>query len=105
SKVPELSEDELIEKTEKLRKQLNEFGNINPLAMEAYEEMNQRYSFILKEKQDLLEAKGSLLNTIKEIDEVAREKFLESFNQVRENFIQVFRSLFNEEDNCDLVLS
>src|SRR5690606_28609518 len=43
--------------------------------------------------------------TIQEIDDTAREKFMHSFNQVRENFIQVFRSLFNEEDTCDLLLT
>lgn len=101
----EWSEKELLEKTSRLRRQLDDFGNINPMAMEAYQEMNERYTFILKEKQDLLDARNSLLGTIQEIDEVAREKFLESFHQVRENFIQVFRSLFNEEDSCDLILS
>src|SRR5690606_34287593 len=100
-------EDEalLIQKTEKLKRQLDDFGSINPLAMEAYQEMNERYTFIIKEKQDLLDAKNSLLETIEEIDAVAREKFMDSFNQVRDNFIGVFRSLFNQEDNCDLVLS
>lgn len=95
----------LIARTEKLKKQLDDFGSINPMAMEAYQEMNERYTFILKEKQDLLDAKASLLETIHEIDTVAKDKFMESFNQVRENFIRVFRSLFNEEDSCDLLLT
>ena len=45
------------------------------------------------------------MQTIKEIDDTAKEKFMESFVKVRESFIEVFRSLFNEEDSCDLVLS
>jgi chromosome segregation protein len=52
----------------------------------------------------LLQAKQSLLDTIKEIDDTARERFMLCFQAVRENFIRVFRSLFTEEDNCDLVL-
>lgn len=99
------AEEDLIQKTDKLKRQLDDFGSINPMAMEAYQEMNERYTFIIKEKQDLLDAKNSLLQTIEEIDEVARGQFMTSFNQVRENFIGVFRSLFNEEDNCDLILS
>ncbi len=99
------TEEELREKTAKLKKQLDEFGSINPMAMEAYQEMYERHTFICKEKQDLTDAKMSLLKTIKEIDDTAREKFMNSFNQVRENFIQVFRSLFNEEDTCDLLLT
>lgn len=45
------------------------------------------------------------METIKEIDDNAKDKFMVAFTQVRENFIRVFRSLFNEEDSCDLVLS
>jgi len=99
------SEEELKSRTEKLKRQLEEFGSINSMAMEAYQEMNERYTFIQKEKQDLFDAKTSLLETIKEIDDNARDKFMAAFIQVREHFITVFRSLFNEEDSCDLVLS
>lgn len=98
-------EETLRNKTEKLRRQLDDFGNINPMAMEAYQEMNERYTFIIKEKQDLLDAKNSLLETIQEIDDTAREKFMAAFTRVRDNFVTVFRSLFNEEDTCDLILT
>ncbi|WP_448699979.1 chromosome segregation protein SMC [Mucilaginibacter sp. AW1-3] len=99
------SEDELREKTEKQKRQLDDFGAINPMAVEAYQEMNERYTFIQGQKKDLSEAKASLLATIQEIDDTARGKFMDAFTQVRENFIKVFRSLFNEEDSCDLILS
>jgi len=99
------SEDEIREKAEKLKRQLDDFGAINPMAVEAYNEMNERYTFIQAQKKDLSDAKASLLATIQEIDDTAREKFMNSFTLVRENFIKVFRSLFNEEDSCDLILS
>lgn len=89
----------------KLKKQLDDYGSINPMAKETYDDMNQRHGFIVKEKADLLEAKGSLLHTINEIDQSANDKFMLAYNTVRENFVKVFRSLFNEEDACDLVLS
>jgi chromosome segregation protein len=101
----EETESELRDKTEKLKKQLDEFGAINPMAIEAYNEMDERYQFINVQKKDLLEAKASLLATIQEIDDTAREKFMAAFIMVRENFIKVFRSLFNEEDSCDLILT
>ncbi|MBS1529649.1 MAG: chromosome segregation protein SMC, partial [Bacteroidetes bacterium] len=97
-------EHDLREKTEKIKRQLDDFGPINPLAVEAYNEMNQRYEFIQAQKKDLSEAKASLLTTIKEIDDTARDKFMQAFENVRENFIKVFRSLFNEQDSCDLIL-
>ena len=99
------SEEELREKTEKLKKQMDDFGAINPMAVEAYNEMNERYLFIQAQKKDLAEAKASLLATIQEIDDTAKEKFMSAFIMVRENFIKVFRSLFNEEDSCDLILT
>lgn len=98
------SEQSLREKTDRIKQQLNEFGAVNPMAMEAYQEMDQRYMFILNQKKDLSEAKASLLQTIKEIDDTAKEKFMEAFIKVRAYFIEVFRSLFNQEDSCDLVL-
>jgi len=99
------NEHDIREKTEKLKRQLDEFGAINPLAVEAYNEMNGRYTFIQAQKKDLSDAKASLLATIQEIDDTATEKFKSSFTAVRENFIKVFRSLFNEEDSCDLILT
>ena len=99
------SEEELRIKTERIKKQMDDFGAINPMAMEAYREINERYNFIQAQKKDLIDAKTSLLQTIKEIDDTAKEKFMDAFVKVRESFIEVFRSLFNEEDSCDLVLS
>ena len=99
------NEVELKEKTDRIKKQLDEFGAVNPMALEAYREMNERYNFIQAQKKDLADAKSSLMQTIKEIDDTAKEKFMEAFVKVRESFIEVFRSLFNEEDSCDLVLS
>ena len=99
------SEHDLRDKAEKLKRQLDDFGAINPMAVEAYNEMNERYTFIQAQKKDLSEAKASLLATIQEIDDTAKEKFMSAFIMVRENFIKVFRSLFNDEDSCDLVLT
>ena len=91
-------------RAEKLKLQLEQYGSINPMAMEAHQEMEERFTFIQKEKQDLLDAKTDLIQTMKEIDDTAEAKFMESFNQVRANFQNVFRSLFNAEDTCDLVI-
>ncbi|MFN8310213.1 MAG: chromosome segregation protein SMC [Chitinophagales bacterium] len=89
---------------EKIKKRIEGFGEINPMAVEAYNEMKERYDFIIAQKKDLEDAKTSLLDTIKEIDDSAREQFLEAFYKVRDSFIRVFRTLFSEEDQCDLYL-
>src|SRR5204863_2813855 len=49
-------------------------------------------------------AKDSLLLTIQEVEATANQKFLETFNLVRDNFQKVFKTLFTEDDQCDLIL-
>jgi chromosome segregation protein len=101
---PDWTEEELREKVNKQKSQLDNYGPINPMAVEAFNEIKDRHTFITAQKEDLAKAKESLLQTINEIEMTARENFMTAFTQVRENFIRVFRSLFSEEDQCDLRL-
>ena len=99
-----LDEDKLRNDVTKIREKLDNMGPINPMAMEAYNEIKERNDFINVQKDDLLKAKESLFTTINEIEVVASETFMLAFNQIKEHFIKVFRSLFNEGDDCDLRL-
>ena len=96
--------EELQEKVDKMKKRLENLGEVNPTAIEAFQEMKKRYEFILEQKNDLVTAKDSLLQTIQEVEATANQKFLETFNTVRDNFAKVFKTLFTEDDQCDLVL-
>ncbi|SJZ81789.1 condensin subunit Smc [Chitinophaga eiseniae] len=104
-RTSELPVDELQGSAERLKKRLENMGEINPTAIEAYQEMKKRYEFILEQKTDLVNAKDSLLATIQEVETTANQKFLDTFNTVKENFIRVFKALFTEEDQCDMILS
>ncbi|UXE68101.1 MAG: chromosome segregation protein SMC [Chryseotalea sp. WA131a] len=97
-------DEQLRAQVTKIREKLDNMGPINPMAMEAYNEIKQRNDFIIAQKEDLLKAKESLFSTINEIEGVASETFMLAFNQIKEHFIRVFRSLFNEGDDCDLKL-
>ena len=99
------SVDSMIKRREELKEKIEKIGQINPLAMEAYKEIRERHEFITKEREDLLEAKDSLLKTIEEIDIVAKESFLNSFEKIKSNFKTVFRSLFTDDDDCDLLIN
>lgn len=101
---PELDQAELADRVEKLKKRIDGYGEINAMAIEAYNELNERYIFITAQRDDLLAAKKSLLKTIDEIETIATERFMTAFESVRENFKTVFRSLFLETDDCDLLL-
>lgn len=101
---PDLNEVELREKVNKQKSQLDNYGPINPMAIEAFNEIKERHTFIISQKEDLARAKESLLKTIEEIELTAKENFMNAFTRIRENFIIVFRSLFTQDDDCDLVL-
>jgi chromosome segregation protein len=97
-----LSIDELSNKVAEFKSALDRIGPVNPMALDAYEEIKGRHTFITEQKNDLVTAKESLLATIEEIDLVARETFVQSFEKIKTNFVKVFRSMFTEEDDCDL---
>lgn len=96
--------EELQSSSDRMRKRLENMGEVNPTAIEAYMEMKKRYEFILEQKNDLVSAKESLLQTIQEVEATANQQFLDTFNQVRENFQKVFKALFTEEDTADMIL-
>lgn len=96
--------EELQAKVDAAKKRIENYGEVNPMAVQAYEEMKQRYDFMQAQREDLNQAKISLLATIMEIDETARKKFDDAFHLIRTNFIEVFRSLFTPDDDCDLIL-
>ncbi|HYG38046.1 MAG TPA: chromosome segregation protein SMC [Cytophagales bacterium] len=101
----QLDEETLKQKVTDSKRKLENIGPINPMAMEAYNEIKQRNDFIHEQREDLRKAKASLMETINQIDTIAKETFEKAFFSIRENFIKVFRSLFSEEDSCDLTLS
>jgi chromosome segregation protein len=96
--------EDLQEKADRMKKRLENLGEVNPTAIEAFTEMKKRYEFIVEQKNDLVTAKDSLLKTIEEVEATANQKFLETFNSVKEHFIRVFKTLFTEDDHCDLIL-
>ena len=100
----EISLEELQANTDRMKKRLENMGEVNPTAIEAYTEMKKRYDFILEQKNDLVTAKESLMLTIQEVEATANQAFLETYNVARENFQKVFKALFTEEDSCDLIL-
>ncbi|MBI1227325.1 MAG: chromosome segregation protein SMC [Bacteroidetes bacterium] len=99
-----LDENELQIKVERIKNRLDNYGEINPMAVEAYDEMSERHTSITTQRDDILKAKDDLMETIKEIEETATAQFLEAFGKVRLYFIDAFRSLFTSDDAADLIL-
>ncbi len=101
----DMTVDELNAEADRLKKRLENIGEVNPTAIEAYSEMKVRHDFIVDQKKDLEDAHNTLMATIEEIENTANAKFRETFDAVRTNFVQVFKALFTEEDAADLKLT
>ena len=99
----DLDDETLRAETAELRRQLEQLGPVNALAIEEHDETVKRHDFLVAQRADLAEAKASLLQAIREIDATARELFLATFEQVRVNFREIFMSLFGGGE-CDLRL-
>jgi chromosome segregation protein len=104
NRIMEVDEEKLRNDVTRIREKIDNMGPINPMAMEAYNEIKERNDFIITQKDDLIKAKESLFNTITEIEGVASQTFMDAFTKIKEHFVTVFRSLFNEGDDCDLKL-
>lgn len=103
-RTTETPQEELQASVDRMKKRLENMGEVNPTAIEAFTEMKKRYEFILEQKNDLVSAKESLMQTIQEVEATANQQFLDTFNQVRDNFQKVFKALFTEEDTADMIL-
>jgi chromosome segregation protein len=99
----EADDESLRSEAAQLREQLDALGPVNPLAIEEHEEEQKRLEMLTTQRADLASAKLSLQQAIREIDTTARELFLTTFVQVRENFRQIFMTLFGGGE-CDLRL-
>jgi chromosome segregation protein len=88
-KTTSVTED-LQASADRMRKRLENIGEINPTAIEAFVEMKKRYEFILEQKNDLTSAKESLLQTIEEVELTANQQFLDTFKPGKGKFPESF---------------
>ena len=93
----------VAQQIEGLQKRLEEIGPVNLVAIEEYEETEQRYQFLTKQHDDLVSAKAQLLEVISRINTQTRQMFIETFEKIRENFRAMFVEVFGG-GKADLVL-
>lgn len=78
-----------------LQKKIDEMGPVNLVAIEEYEETEQRYQFLTQQYDDLQKAKQQLLDILNRINSQTRDMFVDTFNKIRENFQQIFMEVFD----------
>jgi chromosome segregation protein len=95
--IPMLTGDELAAEDQahrEMRARLDAMGPVNMMALEEYKETAERHQFLETQRKDLMDAIENTAATIREIDQVSRQKFEEAFHKINENFQATFRKLF-----------
>lgn len=91
----ELSDEQARQRLHDLKEQVRSFGAVNLLALEEYKEASEREKFLGEQLKDLTTAKDDLTSTITQINQTARQMFIETLDKVRANFQRLFVELFN----------
>jgi chromosome segregation protein len=77
-----------------MRAKLEAMGPVNMMALEEYKETAERHAFLDTQRKDLISSIENTTATIKEIDQISRQKFEEAFTKINENFQATFKKLF-----------
>lgn len=88
----------LSEEIQKLKEKVDSYGSVNLVAIEEYDELKKRYDFLIQQQTDLITAKDSLHEAILKINRTTKKMFLETFEQIRVEFRNYFKLLFNGGD-------
>ncbi len=89
---------------DRLRNKLRTLGGSGQLELNLYEQEKQELEKLSEERNDLVKAEQDLINLIDDINKTAQNKFTETFEQIRQNFMAIFKELFMEGDESDLRL-
>jgi chromosome segregation protein len=96
--------DSVAQQVTALQSRIDEIGPVNLVAIDEYEETEQRFQFLTKQNDDLVAAKAQLIEVINRINTQTRTMFLETFEKIRANFQQMFVEIFGG-GKADLILS
>jgi len=87
-----------------LKREIASLGEVNLGAIEEYARVSERYEFLSSQKNDLIEAKSTLYQVIREMDQEMSKRFKTTFDAIRSHFVVVFAKLFGG-GRADLILS
>lgn len=94
----DLNVDEAVQEIDLLKTKIESYGQVNLVAIEEFEELKQRYDFLMNQHADLLKSKESLHEAILKINRTTKKMFLETFDKLAAEFKNYFRLLFGGGD-------
>ena len=91
----EINVSRINEKRVEIRNEIAALGQVNPMAIEEFDEVSKRYEYLSAQRADLDKARVDLDVIVAETLKTSKDLFMESFDNVRNNFNSIFRRLFN----------
>ena len=79
---------------QEMKSRVESMGPVNMMALEEYNECEQRFTFLERERADLLQSISDTQQTIGELDQISRQKFEEAFAIINAHFANAFQTLF-----------
>jgi len=77
-----------------MKQRIENMGAVNMMALEEFNECEQRFTFLTRERDDLLQSIADTQQAIKELDLITKEKFEQAFNAINTNFTTAFHTIF-----------
>ena len=102
--ILDIDPEEARRRVSTYKNNIKNIGMVNLDSIEEYKQVNSRFEFLNNQKSDLLKAEDSLLEIMNEMDEVMKEEFKNTFENIRVEFQKVFKELFMG-GNADLKLT
>ncbi|MBM3771669.1 MAG: chromosome segregation protein SMC [Acidimicrobiia bacterium] len=78
----------------RLRAKIDRLGPVNMMAIEQYDELEQRHTFLTTQRKDLVDSIAQTTEAIRRIDETTRTRFAEAFSAINRYFQELFSALF-----------
>jgi len=89
--LPQGISDQISQKKSLIRR----IGPVNPNAQQEYQEVSERYQFLIDQLQDLDKAQTDLRKIVDELDDLMKREFMKTFRKVAVEFENIFAQLFN----------
>jgi len=77
-----------------MKQRIENMGAVNMMALEEFTECEQRFTFLTRERDDLLQSIADTQQAIKELDLITKEKFEQAFTAINSNFSAAFHTIF-----------
>ncbi len=88
----------LTARSQEIKKQIQDLGPINNLAIEEYRNLKKRFEYYIKQKKDIEKAREDIFTVIEDINRTSIEMFMDTFKSIQKNFSDIFRQLFEGGD-------